>query len=168
MMRTVRALGAMTVALAAVGASMPASAATGVGTYYAMPSWAQTLPADSRFVVLSNFGNAAVLDRETGLVWQRQIAANNSWQNSISACLWTPASAYYRGGWRLPKAHELSSLLSGLSNNGNPFAFPSQGFIWSASEFDSDRAYVWDSVENRGSTRLKSDSGGVLCVRGSE
>jgi hypothetical protein len=33
------------------------------GPYYATPSWDQTLPANTRFVVLSNFANAAMLDR---------------------------------------------------------------------------------------------------------
>ena len=41
------------------------------GPYYPNPSWDQQIPAPQRFIVLSNWGNAAVLDRETGLVWQR-------------------------------------------------------------------------------------------------
>jgi hypothetical protein len=41
------------------------------GSYYANPSWDQELPAAQRFIVLSNLNNEAVLDRETGLVWQR-------------------------------------------------------------------------------------------------
>ncbi len=41
------------------------------GPYYANPSWAQQIPAAQCFIVLSNWGNAAVLDRETGLVWER-------------------------------------------------------------------------------------------------
>src|SRR5262249_23927325 len=45
--------------------------ADGVGRYYATPSWDQTLPASTRFIVLSNFNSQAVLDRETGLVWER-------------------------------------------------------------------------------------------------
>jgi hypothetical protein len=41
------------------------------GPYYATPSWDQTLPAATRFVVLSNMNAEAVLDRETGLVWRK-------------------------------------------------------------------------------------------------
>lgn len=44
------------------------------GPYYATPSWDQQLPAASRFIVLSNWNAEAVLDRETGMVWQRQPA----------------------------------------------------------------------------------------------
>jgi len=33
--------------------------------------WDQVIPAATRFVVLSDFGGAAVRDNETGLVWER-------------------------------------------------------------------------------------------------
>src|SRR5262245_51000289 len=46
-------------------------AASGVGPYYATPSWDQTLPTETRFIVLTNMASAAVLDRETGVVWER-------------------------------------------------------------------------------------------------
>ena len=69
--------------LAWVGfAASPAGAATAAGPYYATPSWDQQLPASTRFVVLSNWidaahpsGGAAVLDRETGLVWEQSPTA---------------------------------------------------------------------------------------------
>ena len=51
-----------------LGVGAPAQAASGIGPYYAMPSWDQTLPAATRFIVLTNMGSEAVLDRETGLV----------------------------------------------------------------------------------------------------
>src|SRR5262249_41951206 len=65
--------------LAAAGvltASTSASAQTVTnGPYYASPSWDQTLACSAlancpRFVVLANMNNDAVLDRETGLVWE--------------------------------------------------------------------------------------------------
>jgi hypothetical protein len=61
------------IALALVGfAANPAGAATtAAGPYYANPSWDQTLPSSTRFIVLSNMNSAAVLDRETGLVWEQ-------------------------------------------------------------------------------------------------
>src|SRR5271169_1120634 len=48
------------------------------GPYYANPSWDQQLPASTRFVVLTNWGSQAVLDRETGLVWELTPSTNQS------------------------------------------------------------------------------------------
>ena len=56
------------VALAAIVACADVQAQTAVnGPYYATPSWDQTLPPASRFLVLSNFANNAVLDRAVEL-----------------------------------------------------------------------------------------------------
>lgn len=52
----------------ALGTGPAKAATTEAGPYYSLPSWDQTLPASTRFIVLSNFASAAVLDRETGLV----------------------------------------------------------------------------------------------------
>jgi hypothetical protein len=41
------------------------------GPYYATPSWDQKLVYFQRFICLTDWNNEAVLDRETGLVWQR-------------------------------------------------------------------------------------------------
>lgn len=91
-------------------ASGPAIAATANGPYYATPSWDQTLAPSTRFVVLSNFGNNAVLDRETGLVWERSPAVTtDTWFNSLDAC--ADLSLGGRKGWRLPSVHELASLV---------------------------------------------------------
>src|SRR5215475_2846841 len=70
------ALGLIAVAMV-VFATEPADAqTTSTGPYYATPAWDQKLQCDTlatcpRFVLLSNWNNAAVLDRETGLVWEQ-------------------------------------------------------------------------------------------------
>lgn len=94
----------------ALFAFMPShAAADAVGPYYATPSWDQTLPGSTRFVVLSNFNSQAVLDRETGLVWQRSpLVATADWYQASVECLGTNTGG--RHGWRLPTATELSSL----------------------------------------------------------
>jgi hypothetical protein len=62
-------------------ASGPAGAATTAnGPYYATPSWDQTLPASTRFIVLSNFASEAVLDRETGR------HRNRTWNSYLGRC----------------------------------------------------------------------------------
>src|SRR5262245_29587447 len=66
---------------------------TAVGPYYATPAWDQTLACTAlascpRFVVLSNFGGQAVLDRETGLVWERSPnAAFHTQRTALDVCV---------------------------------------------------------------------------------
>ena len=49
----------------------PVQAVDAVGPYYALPAWDQKKGAANRFVVLTNWNSAAVLDKETGLVWEK-------------------------------------------------------------------------------------------------
>jgi hypothetical protein len=53
--------------LLALGAGSASAQTTANGPYFATPSWDQTLPASTRFIVLSNMNSDAVLDRETGV-----------------------------------------------------------------------------------------------------
>jgi hypothetical protein len=77
-------------------------------------SWATQI-GNNRFKVLTQFDNAAVLDLETGLVWERQ--------PDTSKTTWFPDSANgnahvrcnikavgKRLGWRLPTVQEIASL----------------------------------------------------------
>jgi hypothetical protein len=80
------------------------------GPYYATPSWDQTLPSSTRFIVLSNMNSQAVLDRETGLVWQRSPDTNKrNWFDALEHCLKLALGG--RKGWRLPGIAELASLV---------------------------------------------------------
>jgi hypothetical protein len=95
------------------------------GPYYATPSWDQTLPAAQRFIVLANFNSQAVLDRETGLVWQRAI--NPFFLPQFNASVNCNALRVDgRMGWRLPTIQELLSLVDASANStalpaGHPF-----------------------------------------------
>lgn len=134
-----------------LGASAPARAATSApGPYYATPSWDQKLPLATRFVVLSNWDNKAVLDRETGLVWKLSIESINgrSYLGSLSdasfACV--TAGASDRGGWRLPTIQELTRTLpSGGSDTltaDSPLAFLLGHTLWSSTGNGTDLAWT--------------------------
>jgi hypothetical protein len=96
---------------------------------YATPSWDQTLPANTRFVVLSNFNDQAVLDRETGLVWERtqQVPTNTlTGTEALEECALVATGG--RSGWRLSTIAELTSLFDPTVPSpslalpaGNPF-----------------------------------------------
>src|SRR5438128_985484 len=72
------------------------------GPYYAIPSWDQKLMYFQRFICLTDWNNEAVLDRETGLVWQRTPiqGLQASWQRGPRNC--RIVGAGNRLGWRLP------------------------------------------------------------------
>jgi hypothetical protein len=86
------------------------------GPYYANPSWDQTLACSTlancpRFIVLSNMNSAAVLDRETGLVWERSPSPGPfvNWLQAHYVC--NKLILGNRFGWRLPTVQELASLM---------------------------------------------------------
>jgi hypothetical protein len=88
---------------------------TAPGPYYATPSWDQkldctTLATCPRFIVLSNWGGAAVLDRETGLVWEKSPSTSTfAWYDAQYHC--NTLAVGNRKGWRLPTIQELASLM---------------------------------------------------------
>ena len=135
-------------------AAVPAQAqisTTANGPYYATPSWDQKLTTN-RFVILANWNSEAVLDRETGVVWQRSPI---TFDNDLSYAAWTChlASTGGRRGWRLPRAEELASLLepdpiTGMATlpAGHPFIgihTNSGDFYWSATRSAQSANTVW-------------------------
>ena len=159
----------------------PASA-DAVGPYYATPSWDQTLPANTRFIVLSNFNSQAVLDRETGLVWEKipSTTTVNGWVFAHRHC--NDLSLANRHGWRLPTVQDLASLFDdsvaappGPSlPAGSPFTNVSTStYYWSAtSQALSNGTGAW--VVNFGSDFVTAganvnDTGNLAwCVRGGQ
>src|SRR5205823_5493795 len=93
--------GLVVLALAGFAANPAGAATTAAGPYYANPSWDQQLPASTRFVVLSNWidvahpsGGAAVLDRETGLVWEQSPSTFPDGMGRPSGVAWGAAQFY--------------------------------------------------------------------------
>ena len=138
------------------------------GPYYATPSWDQTLPAATRFVVLANFSNDAVLDRETGLVWSLSTFPDFIWVGAVRFCRNSRIGG--RGGWRLPTLEELLSLTD--STGAIPPTFVvGPAVTWSATtdEIITTDAWIVTSFGS-GSNGLqpldKNQSAQAFCVRG--
>ena len=100
--------------------------------------WGRKFPTAERFVVLSQFGNEAVLDKETQLVWQRTPSSGTGiWQGAINSCFQLQLGG--RLGWRLPTVPEMLSLLraDALPSTpslpaGHPFQNVQSGLYWAA------------------------------------
>ena len=131
-------LGVLALGLLAGGALTARPAQAVDGPYYAKPAWDQSLPAATRFVVLTNWASQAVLDKETGLVWEKSPDATlRLWSAATLACATRKTGG--RKGWRLPSIHELASLIDPSVPNpgpalppGHPFTNIQFGDYWSA------------------------------------
>ena len=96
----------------------------------------------SRFKILSEFSHAAVLDRETGLVWERTPSVSLvRWPDAVGNLNPLLTGCYSLGiggrrGWRLPKVEELSTLINDSQiagfklPAGHPFLNIQSGFYW--------------------------------------
>ena len=154
-------------------ATNPAQAAKAdqTGPYYATPSWDQTLPAGTRFIVLPNMGNAAVLDKETGLVWEQSPSIDYlDWFSAQSHC--NNLTVVNRLGWRLPTIQELASLVDITVSNpslpiGHPFTNVQPPSYWSATASLASPSDAWALYFNQGDvlTYAKTSTYHVWCVR---
>jgi hypothetical protein len=154
--------------------TVPARAqTTAVGPYYATPSWDQTLPSSTRFIVLSNMDGEAVLDRETGLVWQRSPdSLVGGWGASHQRC--NILGVARRMGWRLPTVQELASLLdfnqvAPVLPAGHPFLNAEFGDYWSATPDIEADFLAWGVSFDTGNVVFRRDKTNSLltwCVRG--
>ncbi len=163
----------------AMFAIVPAQAATAAGPYYATPSWDQQLQCDTtatcpRFIVLSNWGNAAVLDRETGLVWEQSPSTGtDDWIGAQIHC--NQLTVGNRKGWRLPTIQELASLIDPTRSIpslpiGHPFSNVQSSRYWSATTAVFNGTFAWVVVFDVGVVGL-GDKGGndyAWCVRGGQ
>lgn len=102
-----------------------------------MRSWDRRID-NARFHVLQEFNNEAVLDRETGLVWERSPSMQPmAWSNTRLFCAQKAVGG--RGGWRLPAFFELASLVdpsvqtAGVPRlpSGHPFMNVQAADYWS-------------------------------------
>ena len=149
----------------------PAQAVNAVSPYYALPSWDRKMGVGKRFVVLTNWSSQAVLDKETGLVWEQSPQpVPTAWVNARFAC--TGKTTGNRKGWRLPSVHELASLVDPAQSNpalplSHPFTVLSANY-WSATPHAEFSTNAWIVLFFNGSMGFASKTNNFLvwCVRG--
>lgn len=141
------------------------------------PAWSQVLPVAERFVLV--MGGASVLDKETGLVWEKSPSVGNFlWDAALFHCL-TDTTTGGRKGWRLPKIEEYATLVDPTQEDpalpvGHPFTniqVLDGGTYWSATSnpgIPGEATYMVFNSGNVGS-RFKQLAGNEFhawCVRG--
>lgn len=151
----------------------PAQAASGVGPFFPEPAWDRKIAPVDRFLILTNWNSTAVLDKETGLVWERSpdpVQTGFAWSAARFVC--ADKTWIYRKSWRLPSVHELASLIHTGQNPalplGHPFTTIQSADYWSASsdaEFPTN-AWVVNFSDGTVFNADKATSRQVWCVRG--
>jgi hypothetical protein len=155
--------------LLAIGAGV--SSATDVSEL--TQNWDKKMPSASRFTILSAFGNAAVRDDETGLVWEKTLETTEvSWSDARAACADKDVGG--RKGWRLPSIFELASLMD-LSMRtgptlplGHPFTNVQMDVYWSATTVAGNTNSAWIVFFDTGKVlhAFKTITFHAWCVRG--
>ncbi len=132
--------------------------------------WSKKLPVAERFVVLADFNNEAVLDKETGLVWEKSPAGSRYGWGDRCANL----ALGNRKGWHVPTIEQLTSLvdpsvLTGVTlPDGHPFTNVMSSYYWSATTAPDAPGDAWGmSFYNGGVGKLdKTSNAFTWCVRG--
>ena len=114
-----------------------------------LSSWDTVINGSARFRVLRDFNDAAVLDRETGLVWERSPdTGTRDWLGAHRFCIDRAVGNRQRKGWRLPTVQEITSLVDPTADApflpaGHPFINVQSDFYWSATTFGENPALAW-------------------------
>lgn len=138
-----------------------------------LQSWDRKIDRPNRFVVLDDFASDAVLDRETGLVWDRSPRGQlRTFSGAFNTCYATEIGG--RLGFRVPTMPEITSLLDRTQSfpplpPGHPFDVSElTRDVWTASTLPgSDQAFTQD-MRNDGflGNTAKDNEQNVWCVRG--
>jgi Protein of unknown function (DUF1566) len=136
-------------------------------------NWGKKLPSASRFTILSAFGDAAVRDDETGLVWEKTLETSEvSWADARAACADKDVGG--RKGWRLPSISELASLVDPSMRTGStlplghPFTNVQTDVYWSATTMAGNPNSAWVVFFDTGKVlyAFKTITFHAWCVRG--
>jgi uncharacterized protein DUF1566 len=144
------------------------------GTVIDLQSWSVVLPASQRFVLLGAFSNEAVLDKQTGLVWEQAPDGTTlrPWEAALDYCLNKGVgSPTFTPGWRLPSVVELNSVRDyslGPPYVPSIFTNVQASDYWSATTVASNPDGGWEVRFSNGLV-TRADKGSNLlawCVRG--
>ncbi len=142
------------------------------------PTWGQVLPAAQRFQLV--LGGVAVLDKETGLVWERSPSTDDFYMRNVDPATYAvlhcnDLTLGNRKGWRLPLIQELASLVDPsipspgpMLPSGHPF-LNIQEFYWSANtDGDQGEGFFWTQLFTTGAASPHPALAGsyAWCVRG--
>ena len=137
------------------------------------PSWDKIIPAAQRFV--DALGGAAVLDKETGLVWAKTPdSTKRDWLTALNYV--TSMTLGGRKGWRLPTVEELASLVDTTSTSpalptGHTFLnVMSSNYYWSSTADAGNSSSAYSIYINAGDmvSYPKSSPFGTWAVRGGQ
>jgi hypothetical protein len=146
--------------------------------------WNEPINNPSRFVLLKSYNDEAVLDKETGLVWER--APGTAPGSHPLTAPWFEAHLQCnqrtwgnRKGWRLPTIQELASLIDvtvpppgPVLPAGHPFINVQSNAYWAATTFAApnipNEAYVLGFHDGNMGSALKSVFTFYWCVRGGQ
>lgn len=145
---------------------------TSTQTMASSPPWSQLLAGDRFELVMNN--NEAVLDKETGLVWQRNTEDTTySWLDACDHCYELVLGN--RLGWRLPTVEELATLLDPTKGEfeidlptGHPFTNVKNSRYWSITTDPNNTSNAYNIHFGLAVVYgfAKTNGWYVLCVRG--
>ena len=91
-------------------------------------NWQKAHPAAQRFVTLSTFNDDAVLDKETGLVWEKSPESTTvTWNEARTTCVNRTVGG--QKDWRLPAPAEMRSLVGPAVDAPGPNLPPGHPFL---------------------------------------
>jgi hypothetical protein len=135
------------------------------------PSWSKKITdASKRFETVLD--GAAVLDKETGLVWEKSPdTTTRTWADAIVYAYQKTVGG--RKGWRLPTVEELASLVDPTQTNpaltsGHPFTNVQSYGYWSSTTYVHVASGAWfvDFYYGGVGGNGKGYNYDVWCVRG--
>ena len=151
-------------------------------------TWDQQINGHGRFKVLKEFGGAAVLDKETGRVWEQSPSTELfPWTvlstslpgatapDALSHCYQLEVGS--RKGWRVPSIEELASLVDTSQGSpttpalpaGHPFnVLPTPHWSSTTNAFDAGRAWAVGFATGSVFNPVKTATREAWCVRGGQ